>query len=182
MSTVERVTELIEPLLAAGGVEVVDVELNRTVLTITIDQPGGLGMDAIAEATRIVSRALDEHDPIPGSYTLEVTSPGLERSLRRPDHFTRAVGSLVTVKTVVGIEGDRRTTGTLVAADAHGITVAGAGAGGGDRRLAYEEIDRARTVFEWGPNPKPGQRPAVGGPQATRRTKTTPKRKKAARS
>jgi len=182
VSTVERVTELMEPLLAAVGIEVVDIELNRTVLTITIDQAGGLGLDAIAEATRIVSRALDEHDPVPGSYTLEVTSPGLERSLRRPDHFARAVGSLVTVKTVAGTEGDRRATGTLTATDAHGITVAGAGAGGGERRLAYDQIDRARTVFEWGPSPKPGKRQAAGAPPPARGTKTMPKRKKAARS
>ncbi len=182
MGTTERVNDLVAPLLAAAGTEVIDVELNRAVLTVTIDRPGGLGLDAIAEATRLVSRCLDEHDPVPGSYTLEVTSPGLERTLRRPEHFQRALDTLVSVKTVAGTEGDRRVKGTLTAADDEGITVRPVDGAGPVRRLTYDQIDRARTVFEWGPGPKPGQPPAERRAPGTGSTQQTTKRKKAARS
>ncbi len=190
MSTADQVSDLVTPLLAASGTEVVDVELAGTVLTITIDRTGGLGLDALAAATRAVSRCLDEHDPIDGSYTLEVSSPGLERKLRRPDHFRRAVGEQITVKTVPGTEGERRVTGLLTQADDDGVVVAPAG-GGTDRRLAYEEIERARTVFDWGPAPKPGKakpgaakpgkaKPGRAARRDARRTDPTT-RKKAAR-
>jgi ribosome maturation factor RimP len=149
-SVVEQVRELVEPLLAARGLELEDIEHAGGSLRITVDREGGVDMQALSDATRIVSRALDEEDPLPGSYTLEVSSPGLERPLRTPEQFARAVGSAVKVKTYPEVEGDRRVEGNLVAADADGVTV-------GDRRLRYAEIERARTVFEWGPAPRPGK-------------------------
>jgi ribosome maturation factor RimP len=94
-----------------------------------------------------VSRALDDADPIGHRYTLEVTSPGLERSLRTPEQFARAVGEVVRVKTRSDVEGERRVEGVLSAADTDGITVA-------ERTLGYHEIERARTVFEWGTEKK----------------------------
>ena len=99
-SVVERVREIVAPLLAARGLFVDDVEHKGSALRITVDREGGVDLDAIAEATRVVSRALDEDDPVPGSYTLEVSSPGLERPLRTPAHFARAVGTAVKVKTI----------------------------------------------------------------------------------
>jgi ribosome maturation factor RimP len=120
-----------------------------------------------------VSRLLDEADPIPGEYTLEVTSPGLERPLRTPEHFARAVGDVVAVKTRAGVTGDRRIQGVLVAADAQGITIrpgeaSAAEPDAADRRLAYDDLERARTVFEWGPAPKPGGAKKAAGPAPTR--------------
>ena len=147
-SVVERVREIVAPLLAARGLEVYDVEHAGAALRIVVNREGGVDLDALADATRTVSRALDEHDPLPESYTLEVSSPGLERPLRTPAHFQRAVGTAVKVKTFPEVEGDRRVEGVLTAADGDGITV-------GERRLRYDEIERARTVFEWGPTPKP---------------------------
>jgi ribosome maturation factor RimP len=93
---------------------------------------------------------------VPGRYTLEVSSPGLERRLRTPDHFVRAIGSEVTVKTRTEVDGERRFRGTLVAADEAGVTLRLAD-DAGDRSLAYDQIEKARTVFDWGPTPKPGQ-------------------------
>ena len=91
----------------------------------TVERSDGtsIDIDAIAEATRIVSRELDVHDPIPSRYTLEVSSPGLERPLRTPAHFLRAVGQQVAVRTNPGVEGDRRVTGLLTTADDTGIVV-----------------------------------------------------------
>jgi ribosome maturation factor RimP len=156
VSIVERVREIVEPLLARHSLEVYDIELAGSQLRVTISRPApsdeGLDLDTIAQATRLISLALDEHDPIEGRYTLEVSSPGLERSLRTQSHFTRAVGSLVNVKTRPGVEGERRVHGVLAGADDDGVTIE-------DRHLRYDEIERARTVFEWGPPAKPAKPP-----------------------
>ena len=150
MEPVERVQQLVEPLLSEMGLELFDVELKAGILRVFVDKPageGGLDLDAIALASQRVSEALDAADPVPGSYTLEVSSPGLERTLRTPAHFRRYVGTTISVKTRPEVEGDRRVEATLDSADDDGITIGG-------RRLAYGEIDRARTVFEWGGQPK----------------------------
>src|SRR5512139_844724 len=87
MSVPERVRAVIEPVVAAQGLELFDLEQAGPVLRVTVDRPGGVDMEAIASTTRALSRALDEHDPIAGHYTLEVSSPGLERPLRTPAHW-----------------------------------------------------------------------------------------------
>ncbi|MEY2450553.1 MAG: ribosome maturation factor RimP [Acidimicrobiaceae bacterium] len=150
MNIVERVREVVEPLLARQSLTLYDVEQSGSSLRITVDAPGGVDLEAIAHATRLISVALDEHDPFPSKYTLEVSSPGLERPLRTPAHFAGAVGTTVSVKTNARVEGERRLKGTLIAADDEGITI-------GDHTLRYDEIEKARTVFEWGPAPKPGK-------------------------
>ena len=144
LSVTQRVRELVEPLLTASGVEVVDVEQLGATLRVTVDKPGGIDLDVVSEATLVVSDALDHNDPVPGRYTLEVSSPGVERPLRTPEHFRRFVGTSVAVKTRPDVEGDRRLEGTLEAADDEGVVVAG-------RRLAYDDIEKARTVFVWEP-------------------------------
>lgn len=156
MSVSERVRAVVEPVVAAEDVELFDLEQAGPVLRVTIDRPGGLDVQVIASVTRAVSRALDEHDPIAGTYTLEVSSPGLERTLRTPGHFTWAVGRQVAVKTVPGFEAGRRFAGTLASADATGIVVALDEPAGEEVRLDYPDIEKARTVFDWGPAPKPG--------------------------
>jgi ribosome maturation factor RimP len=161
MTVVERVRELVEPLLTERELDLYDVEMAGPVLRVVVDRPGPLDLDVLGEATRAVSRALDEADPIAGHYTLEVTSPGLERTLRTPAHFARAVGEQVKVKLRADVADDeRRVAGVVEAADDDAVTIR-TGTEGGEpvtRRLAYGDIDRARTVFEWGPAPKPGGR------------------------
>ena len=153
MDPATRVRELVEPVLAAEGLELVDALFARGALQIFVDRPGGIDLEAISAVSATVSRLLDEHDPVPGHYTLEVSSPGLERPLRRPEHFRRFVGTTIAVKTRPDVAGERRLQARLDAADDEGIVVGG-------RTLSYEEIERARTVFEWGAAPKPGSRPA----------------------
>ncbi len=156
MSALERVHVLVEPIVAGEGLELYDLELNGGVLRILVDQAGGVGLEAITRLTRAVSRALDDADPIDGKFTLEVSSPGLERPLRTPAHFEGAVGSVIAVKTVAATSGDRRVRGLLDSVDADGIVVI-VGADPDERRhVDFAEIERARTVFEWGPGPKPG--------------------------
>ena len=177
MGTTERVRDLIEPLVSQRNLELVDVEHGGGTLRVTVDREGGVDIDTLSTVTRDVSRLLDERDPVPGRYTLEVSSPGLERTLRTPTHFRRALGEKVTVKTVPGTEGDRRITGVLASADDDGVVVTVEGDDGpAERRLAYGEIERARTTFDWGPPPKPG-----AGSKPGRQKKTNLSKKKADR-
>lgn len=157
MGPAERVRELVEPLLASSGLELVDVELAGGILRLSLDRPGGIDLDAIAEVSPAISATLDQADPIPDPYQLEVSSPGLERPLRTPEHFRRFVGSKVSVRTRPGTDGERRVSGLLDHADDTGIEVRPEGSDQAPRRIAYADIDRARTVFEWGPAAKPGQ-------------------------
>jgi ribosome maturation factor RimP len=167
MTVADRVRDLVLPLLAERDLDLYDIEVTGPVLKVVVDRSEGLDLQVLAAATRAVSRALDEADPIGGAYTLEVTSPGLERSLRTPEHFARAVGETVKVKLVAGVGDERRVAGVLDAADDDGIVVrpsaddADAAAAGDDdegpRRIGYDDIERARTVFVWGPAAKPGK-------------------------
>ena len=95
----DRVHDLLAPVLATVGAELVDVQWAGGTLRIVADRPdggGGITVDGLAEINRLVSPILDQHDPVPGRYTLEVSSPGVECPLRRPDHFRRAVGETVS--------------------------------------------------------------------------------------
>ena len=160
-TTVERVTRLVAPLVADLKLDLYDVELRGGTLRITIDTPpgstGGVTLDTLALVTRMVSRDLDHDDPMPGHYTLEVTSPGLERALRTPNHFQRELGKVVAIRLRDTVNGERRIQGALTSADDGHIVV---DVGGEPRTISYDQIDRARTVFEWGPAPKPGKAPS----------------------
>lgn len=174
-----RLHELVAPIVADLQLDLYDLEYAGGVLRITVDtppgSPGGVDVDALSQCTRLVSRELDHSDPIPGHYTLEVTSPGLERTLRRPWHFQREIGKTVAIRLRDVEAGMRRVTGVLVAADESSCTVRIVPEGKKadpaaieDRNVPFDRIDRARTVFEWGPTPKSGgpagrSRPASGG-------------------
>lgn len=151
MSTAEeRVKALVVPIIADLGLDLYDFEYAGGVVRVTLDKDGGVDLEAIALATRLISREMDHVDPISGRYTLEVSSPGLERNLRTPSHFQRIVGWTVNVRTHASVPGDRRAQGVLSAADDNGITVTFTkGKELLERQLAYGDIERARTVFEW---------------------------------
>ena len=101
---VEAVRAVIEPIVVSLDLEVFDLTVDGRTLQLTVDRDGGVDLDALTTATQTVSAALDAADPTgpdlgSGSYSLEVSSPGLERPLRTPTHFRRAVGATVSVKT-----------------------------------------------------------------------------------
>jgi ribosome maturation factor RimP len=175
VAVADQVREIVLPLLPAHDVELYDLEVSGPLVRVVIDRQGGLDLGVLASVTRAVSRALDDADPIVSRYTLEVTSPGVERPLRTPEQYQRAIGEVVKVKTTPDAPGDRRVQGELVKADDSGITVrpddaddaapeTGEAAEPVERTLAYEQIERARTVFEWGTPAKPGK---VGGGRTT---------------
>lgn len=178
MTVADRVREVVLPLLAERDLELYDIEVAGRDLRVFVDRAGGLDLDRLADATRAVSRALDDADPIAGTYTLEVSSPGLERRLRTPQHFARAVGETVKVKLRASAarDGERRLEGAVTAADDGCVTLRTAG---GETTVAYDDIERARTVFVWGPKPKPGkarraETPAPSGGPATGAAATDP--------
>src|ERR1700735_2208180 len=117
-SSTDTLTNALAPILQARGLDLVDVEHNGAQLTVFVDREGGINLDELGEATRDVSAALDDLDPIPGRYTLSVSSPGLERRLRTPSHFAKAVGEKVTVRVDGGTADVKRVTGALQSAGA----------------------------------------------------------------
>lgn len=151
MSVADNVYDLLAPLFQGRGLEVYDLTYGGGVLRIIVDKPGGVGLDEVAEASKVASRLLDDNDLVPGRYTLEITSPGLERPLRRPEHYARAIGEVISVKLGPQVEGQRRTQGVLMGCDDDGITIEEDGV---PRIFSFSDITKARTVFEWGPEPK----------------------------
>jgi ribosome maturation factor RimP len=169
VSTLDRVRDIVEPLATDAGLTIYDIEFNKGLLRVTVEGPPDTDLDHLARLSRSISHVLDEEDPVAGRYTLEVSSPGLERPLRNPDHFAGAVGEMVTIKTYPGVDGDRRVRGVLAEADDEGVVVrpaspedsgdVGADEPAATRRLAYDDIARASTVFDWGPAYRPGPTP-----------------------
>ena len=96
----ERVRSLVEPVLARHGADLVDLQVLRgrtQLVRVVADRHGGIDLDTCAKVSEEVSRMLDVDDPIEGRYTLEVTSPGLDRPLRTPADFRRNVGKQVRI-------------------------------------------------------------------------------------
>ncbi|MFN8020309.1 MAG: hypothetical protein U0Q03_02170 [Acidimicrobiales bacterium] len=171
-AVVERVTRMVAPLVADLKLDLYDLEYRGGVLRITVDtppgSPGGVDLDTIALLTRMIGRDFDHDDPMPGHYTLEVTSPGLERTLRLPTHWQREIGKTVNVRLRDVAAGDRRVQGTLIAATDTEATIRLDDAELTERIVPYAQVDRAKTVFVWGPAPKPGKAPAAKKSPATK--------------
>lgn len=170
--TEQTVIDLVAPIAADLDISIYDVELAGGVLRVLLDRPGGVDLGVITDATRRISRALDTADPISSSYTLEVSSPGIERNLRRAEHFVGAVGERVKVKTRPDSGVDRRISGVLesfddprfgVRDDAGELVV-----------LSVEQVERVRTEFVDTAAPKPGKGPRKPKPKASAATETDP--------
>ncbi len=172
-ATIDAIRDAVAPVIAGLGLELYDVELNggggtRT-LRVTIDRAGGVDLDAITDVTRALSPILDDDSTLPGSFLLEVSSPGVERTLRTPAHYRGAQGSTVSIKfrTEAGTE---RVHGVLVDTNDERCTIE---TDGKREEIRYCDITQARTVFEWGPQPRPGQRRADKGATASKRARAS---------
>lgn len=145
----EALVSALSPLCAALGVCLYDVELTAGALQVTVEADGGLDLDALSEVARQVSGFLDDHDDLAptGRYELEVGTPGLERRLRTPAHVAGAVGERVSLRLRPGVEGARRLEGQLEGFDQDHLAVRlddGTAAS-----VAFGDLERARTVFDW---------------------------------
>ena len=147
----ERVWAVAEPLVTHEGLEIVDVEFRResrgTVLRLYLDRCGGGGvsLDDLTRVSRQLGDVLDVHNAVPGSYNLEVSSPGINRRLRRPDHFQRYLGKKVRVRTAGPLQGRRSFMGVLEAVNAEGIVVETAD---GNHTIRFAEIAQANYESE----------------------------------
>ena len=141
---------LIRPVIEGAGLELVGVAFRREsgtrVLRVIVYRDGGVDVDTIAELAEKVSRRLDVEGFAPGPYALEVSSPGIERSLKRPRDFERRVGDTLKVRTTVPVDGRTTFAGALVSADDDGIVIA---VGGEELHVRHAEIATARTVVDW---------------------------------
>jgi ribosome maturation factor RimP len=146
-----QVWQLAEPLAASEGLEIFDIEYRRErsgmVLRVFLDRAEGQGvtLDELTSVSRQLSDLLDVHDVVPGAYLLEVSSPGINRRLRRPDHFRRYVGARVRVRTTEPIDGRKAFAGQLAAVEPWGIVLR---YDNGEVVIPFEKIAQANLEAE----------------------------------
>ena len=152
MGALEEVKDLAQAVTRRRSLRLWDVEMagqpGRAIVRVLVDADGGIDLDTVASVSEEISRGLDLRDPIGGRYTLEVSSPGLERSLRSPEHFRACVGQRVTLKAKEKLRGEsNRVDGMISAADDDEVRIALSDED--EIAVPYADIRSARTVFEW---------------------------------
>jgi ribosome maturation factor RimP len=152
-SIAEQVRTIAAPIARSLGVDVVDVECvgqgQRTLVRVFLDKPGGVSLEDCQQVHVSLSHALDVEDPIPHSYTLEVSSPGLDRPFKRREQYHRALGTPVNLKLRTPINGQWRVVGTLHEVRDDGVTL-----------LVEEKKTELTLQFTW-------EQIAEGRPQVT---------------
>lgn len=146
----DQLIQLLQPVVVSLGYELWELEyaarsgggLLRIYIDST-DSAAGITVDDCERVSRAVSETLDATDPIPGEYTLEVSSPGLDRVLRTRAHFARFTGERVHVETSVAVNGRKRFTGRLEQVDEGDLVIA---VEGGTVRLSLGAIHKARLA------------------------------------
>ena len=151
--SIGRVWQLAAPLAVNEGLEIVDIELKHEggrggrVLRVYMDKEGGPSIDELSRVSRGLSDLLDEHDEVvAGTYTLEVSSPGINRPLKRPEHFSRFVGKKIRVRTRDLINGRRAFLGELLEVSAEKIAVSQDGA---RWEIPFSQIDKSNYEHDW---------------------------------
>ena len=151
MKALEIVTKIkaeVERRLQSRGLEIIDIEYKREpvgmVLRFFIDHPDGIDLNRCAEASEIISEALDKSGILKNSYTLEVSSPGVERRLTKPEHFERFIGSKVTIRTRSARDGRKKFTGVVTGADGNGVSLK---IGDETFEFSYKEVAAANLIY-----------------------------------
>jgi len=146
----DRVRALCAPVCGAQGVEIWDVEFKKEggtwFLRIFIDKEGGVGIEDCESFSRAIDPILDEADPIEQSYCLEVSSPGIERDLKRPEHFEKYTGSEVELKFFKPVDGAKSLVGVLGALDGDVLTVE---CGGEEKKFPLGLLAYVRLHVDW---------------------------------
>lgn len=155
----EQIEELVQPILDDLGFELVDLEYQREqrgwILRFFLDKEGGITLDDCAEASREISTLLDVEDVIQTAYNLEVSSPGMERPLKKLADFERFAGQLVKIKTWQPIDPDqsgkgRKTfIGELKGVDGQEILIVTEGKKPVEAKIAFDQINKANLHFEF---------------------------------
>jgi ribosome maturation factor RimP len=151
-ATVTRVWELAAPLVDREGMEIVDIEFRYEgsrggkVLRLYLDKEGGPNVDDLSRVSHQLSELFDAQDVVPGTYTLEVSSPGINRPLKRPEHFARFVGKRIRVRTRDRIDGRRSFLGTLQEVLENQITLKQEGA---QYQIPFSVIEKSNYEHDW---------------------------------
>jgi ribosome maturation factor RimP len=144
-----RVEEIADPLLKDGGLDLVDLEYRREgrrwVLRLFIDKEGGVTVEDCAAVSRELGDILDAKDAIPEAYVLEVSSPGLNRRVRKRKDFSRFAGRKVEVRLAALQDGRRKIVGTILGVEGEAVVVAAPEA---TYTIALEDIARATLAYE----------------------------------
>jgi ribosome maturation factor RimP len=142
--------DIIEPVVESIGYELVGIEYIRqpknNLLRLYIDSEQGITLDDCERVSGQVSAVLDVEDPIKGHYTLEVSSPGLDRPLFKPEHFQRFAGHKARVRLGVSVDGRRKFSGVLQGMDDGNVVML---VDGNEVRLPVNDIEQARLVPEF---------------------------------
>ena len=149
----EAVKAVAERVATGRGFELVDVELKRqpggAVVRLFVDKPGGIGLEDLQSVSEEVSAILDVEDPIASSYTLEVSSPGLDRPLKTEADYLRFVGKLAKLSSYEPIDGRRHWTGRLASAADGIVEIALEKEGGAKCRIPFAKISHGRLEVEF---------------------------------
>ena len=149
VKVIERVEDFISPLLDEMGIELVEVQFRREghgwVLRLFIDRVGGVNLDDCASVSREVGRYLEVEDPIEHAYHLEVSSPGLERPLKKKDDFVRFAERRVRIKMREDVDGQRVFVGTLQGVESEDVLLL---VDESVCRFPLADIARARLILE----------------------------------
>jgi ribosome maturation factor RimP len=147
---VELVEEIITPCVQESGLELVDVEFVREggswYLRIYIDKPGGIDLEDCGRLSQKIDRLLDEKDLIPQSYHLEVSSPGIERPLKKISDYNRFTGELAVITTFVPFEGKKKITGRIMTARGDDIVI---DSDGKELSIPFKQVASARLKVEF---------------------------------
>ena len=142
--------ELFEPVVKGMGYDLIEIEHfpnpKHGVLRLYIDKEGGVNVDDCSTVSRQVSALIDVEDPVSGQFNLEISSPGADRPLRRLVDFQRFIGSLVKLKTVMPLEGQRNFKGRLLEASEETVVIE---TDDEEISLPMSAIDKARIVPEY---------------------------------
>jgi ribosome maturation factor RimP len=146
----DELIALLEPLAEQHGLELWTVEVaggaRHRIVRVYLDREGGIDIDTIAAANLWLSDALDSVERLAGPYTLEVSSPGIDRALRTREHFERFAGRRAVLHTSTPIDGRSRLTGTIEGLDGDDVILQ---VDGTEYRVRFESIERARLKTDF---------------------------------
>ncbi len=136
----------IKKIVESCGAKLYDIETvterGKTIYRVTITAPEGVDLQQCADISNLISPLLDVHPPVSGEYNLEVSSPGIERKLKKASHFENSIGEKVRITTIDG----RVVEGELIAFDGKTVQIA---TKSGEESVDFDEIASAKTYFEW---------------------------------
>ena len=153
----QSLLDALAPLAQQHGIEIVTVEVTGSkkspTIRVYIDTDHGVGFDELSEAQAWINETMERIDPVPGAYMLEVSSPGIDRPLRTPEHFNRFAGQTAVVKASKGINGRSQFTATIVCADSEKLTLDDQGT---SIEIPFDLIKRAhlKGVIDFSENKK----------------------------